>query len=247
MSSKKVKYDWDLVIDLFGVISDKEIASILGCSREMAGHKRRSLGVAPVKFSHTEETKKAIGLASKGNKYAFGSKRSEESKRKSSDSLKSYYANNPDAKIRSAKYVTDHYKDPKNRKACSERMKKRMEDFPELKKECSDRLVKLSQHCNWYNTPIGKVQGKGELKYINTLIEEGRDLPSRGSRIKTPHGYYYPDFEFEDRLIEIKCKHTFDVCVGLKPYMTGGKVSDTQMKKINYTRDFVKPVQIIII
>lgn len=90
--------------------------------------------------------------------------------------------------------------------------------------------------CKWYLVNGIKCQGTLERKYIRSLIEVGARLPSRGPRIETEFGFYFTDFEFEDRYIEIKCEYTFQQ-----------SLKSGQMKKINWVRDYVKPVQIIII
>jgi hypothetical protein len=53
----------------------------------------------------------------------------------------------------------------------------------------------------------------GEL-FATGLIKEDKTLPNNSKPIDTPYGVYYPDFSFNNRLIEIKCDYTYDILIG---------------------------------
>lgn len=59
-------------------------------------------------------------------------------------------------------------------------------------------------------------QGTYEKKYIESLVKQNKELPTKVKSIKTPYGYYTPDFEFKDYYVEIKSLYTFEVCIGQK-------------------------------
>ncbi len=101
-------------------------------------------------------------------------------------------------------------------------------------------------YSKYFNTIIGKVQGTFELNYINTLIQKKEVLPKKVHKaVKTQFGNYLPDFEFDDRYIEIKSNYTWEVCKGEKPN-ANKKVNNTQYLKIIETGKNIKPVEVLI-
>lgn len=117
------------------------------------------------------------------------------------------------------------------------------------KKKSYTLAKRKSGKCKYYKTEAGNVQGTSELAYIKKLIEMQLPLPKKCTKpIETPYGYYIPDFEFKDRYIEIKSDYTFDVCIGKRFWCESDKKrKHCQMEKINYVREYIKPVQIIIV
>lgn len=98
-----------------------------------------------------------------------------------------------------------------------------------------------------FNTQIGKVLGSYEVAYLQKLIEEGKELPKTvWKRFKTPFGSYMPDFEFDDKFIEIKSEFTLNVAKGIMPD-NHGKFSDNQFKKIKWLSRNIKKVEIIVL
>ncbi len=98
-----------------------------------------------------------------------------------------------------------------------------------------------------YNTIIGKVLGTYEVAYLQRLVDEKKELPTiPKKRIKTDFGTYLPDFEYNDKFIEIKSKFTLEVAQGLYSD-SKGKKSDKQWKKIKWTNENIKKVEIIVI
>lgn len=94
-----------------------------------------------------------------------------------------------------------------------------------------------------------KCQGNKERDYIEYLVVEQRPLPKNGKRIATPFGAYTPDFEFEDKIIEIKGIGTLKVLLNLEPYITprnGVIVHSKQLEKIEWLNATFKPVQITV-
>lgn len=83
--------------------------------------------------------------------------------------------------------------------------------------------------CQFFEVDGIRMQGRYELRYYL----ECADKPTKPNRIKTPYGWYAPDFEFHDRFVEIKSSYTIKTCV-----------SNKQSKKIVWVRNNVKPVEI---
>lgn len=81
-------------------------------------------------------------------------------------------------------------------------------------------------------------QGKSEQFYIEGLILFNSELPNKPKGIKTSFGYYFPDFEFEDRFIEIKSPYTYSLLE---------KENKKQLFKIIETAKTIKPVELIVI
>lgn len=95
-------------------------------------------------------------------------------------------------------------------------------------------------------TIIGKVQGSYEVAYLQKLFSSGNKLPIPANKVKTPFGLYFPDFEYDDKFLEIKSEFTWKVCKGELPNPKG-KLDDKQHRKILWTRENIKPVEIIIL
>ena len=100
--------------------------------------------------------------------------------------------------------------------------------------------------CKYYETPIGKVQGTYELAYVTSLLKNKKEIPvAHPKGIKTPFGTYMPDFEYGDRLVEIKSKFTYLIMMGAnKGY--DKKYSIAQWNKLKWVNDNIKPVEILI-
>jgi hypothetical protein len=97
-----------------------------------------------------------------------------------------------------------------------------------------------------YDTIIGKVLGTWEVAYLQKLKTNNEQLPTLcHKRYKTPYGSYKPDFEFNDRFIEIKSEFTLKVAKG--KYKSHGKYSNNQFKKIKYVNDNIKKIEIIVL
>lgn len=102
-------------------------------------------------------------------------------------------------------------------------------------------------YCKYYNLNGIICQGSYEKKYIEILLENGCDLPNNSKPIKTPFGYYYPDFEFDDKFIEVKCDYTYDILIGIKPNRFTKKIDLTQLYKIEWVNKNIKIVDIIVV
>ncbi len=90
-------------------------------------------------------------------------------------------------------------------------------------------------------------QGTYEKYYIEKLIKEGKKIPNNSKPINTPYGTYYPDFSFDDRLIEVKSDYTYDVLIGKKQSRFTKKTDTTQYEKIKWVDKNVIPVEILIV
>lgn len=83
--------------------------------------------------------------------------------------------------------------------------------------------------CKFFMVDGVLLQGRYELRfYLESEVK-----PSRPQRIKTPFGWYAPDFEFNDRFVEIKSTYTIKTCI-----------SNNQSKKIVWVRDNIKQVEV---
>lgn len=85
-----------------------------------------------------------------------------------------------------------------------------------------------------------------ELRFLKEQERFKRPIPTKAKRIKTPFGFYTPDFEYPTYYIEIKGLHTFLVCLGYKNYIGKGKLSTLQWDKIKWVAKFVKPVCFVV-
>lgn len=84
-----------------------------------------------------------------------------------------------------------------------------------------------------------------EARYVKECVRYKRALPTKPKKVKTPYGYYTPDFEHPTHYVEIKSLHTLRVSMGLISYTTKDKPSDLQFKKIGWVAKALKPIKII--
>jgi len=111
--------------------------------------------------------------------------------------------------------------------------------------EDEKRIVK-SSNSRTYETTIGTVLGTYEVAYLQKLIDNKQDLPKiNKKRYKTPYGSYTPDFEFDDKFIEIKSEFTIKVSKGIIANKNGEK--SKQWEKINWLNKNVKKVEVIVL
>lgn len=82
---------------------------------------------------------------------------------------------------------------------------------------------------------------------LDETINDGINLPKEGESMVTPYGVYYPDFSFEDKLIEIKSDYTYDVLIGVKVSRFTKKIETKQYEKIKWVNENIKPVQILVV
>lgn len=129
-----------------------------------------------------------------------------------------------------------------------------LKSFNLLRNRSEARLVEYERNlrvpkapkCKTYYYEGLRCQGLYELTYIQNLKKQSKELPQKGKAIKTPYGIYIPDFEFIDKLIEIKSSYTLDVAKGKKLNLNG-EFSDKQYKKILWVNENIKPVEIKIL
>lgn len=110
--------------------------------------------------------------------------------------------------------------------------------FWEANPEKYEKLLGKIGRCKRYTVHGVLCQGNAEKQYLEFLFREGKELPIRPKGIRVKSGLYYPDFEFEDRFIEIKSTYTYE-----KLMEDGNK----QFMKIKELSKLKKKVEIIII
>lgn len=131
--------------------------------------------------------------------------------------------------------------------------KKRSEKVRKILKSAQQKLSKSGKRkqkggvCKRYVINGIECQGTYEKFYIEKLIQEGDKLPKNTNPIETPYGMYYPDFSFDDKLIEIKSEYTYEVLIGKKISGYTKKIENKQYKKIKWINDKVKKIEIIIV
>jgi hypothetical protein len=101
--------------------------------------------------------------------------------------------------------------------------------------------------CKNYIVDGLECQGTYEKFYIEKLINDGELKPKKSLPIETPFGVYYPDFSFEDRLIEIKCDYTYDILLGNKESRFTKQKNLNQYNKIKWVNSNIKKVDILIV
>ena len=79
------------------------------------------------------------------------------------------------------------------------------------------------------------------------LIKENKNLPKNTQSINTPYGTYYPDFELNGNLIEIKSLYTYEVLIGKVVNRWSNKIDTTQYNKIRWVNENVTKVNILVI
>jgi Mor family transcriptional regulator len=90
-------------------------------------------------------------------------------------------------------------------------------------------------------------QGTYEKFYIEKIIKDGGTLPTKAKPIITPFGVYYPDFAYDNTLVEIKSDYTYDILVGKKISRFSKKKETKQYKKIKWINMNVMTVDILIV
>lgn len=101
--------------------------------------------------------------------------------------------------------------------------------------------------CKTYYVNGIKCQGTYEKKYIEYLLNNKNILPKNTKYIITPLGGYYPDFEYDDKYIEVKSDYTYDVLIGNKKSRWTNKFSTLQLNKIKWVNENIKPVEIVVV
>ena len=110
---------------------------------------------------------------------------------------------------------------------------KRLAELQELMRQVNSSGIKNTGGCCKFFKVDGVIlQGRYELYfYLNQEVK-----PTRPKPIKTPFGFYTPDFEFEYNFIEIKSTYT------IKTSAKSG-----QLKKIHWVKHNVKNLKVLIL
>ena len=61
----------------------------------------------------------------------------------------------------------------------------------------------------WYDVAGIRCQGGSEKMFVERCIEEGKKVLGHPASIKTPHGYYRPDFIVDGKMVEVKSSWTY--------------------------------------
>jgi predicted DNA-binding protein YlxM (UPF0122 family) len=92
-----------------------------------------------------------------------------------------------------------------------------------------------------------RCQGTYEKFYIEKLINENITCPKNYGSIVTPFGTYYPDFSYDDRLIEIKSDYTFNILIGKQISRFTKQYETKQLDKLKWVNENIKPVEILVV
>jgi transposase len=101
--------------------------------------------------------------------------------------------------------------------------------------------------CKKFNVEGIECFGTYEKFYIEKLVNDNCQLPYNTTPIETPFGVYYPDFSFDDRLVEIKCDYTYGILIGNVVSRFTRKKESNQYEKINWVNSNLKPIDILIV
>lgn len=135
------------------------------------------------------------------------------------------------------------------RQTGKKRSKEYVEKLSKIQKvlRASGKIKQSGGVCKEYNINGLICTGTFEKYYIEFLINNGQKCPENAKPINTPYGVYYPDFSYEDSLIEIKSDYTYEVLIGNKPSRWTNKFDTTQYKKIKWVDENVTPVKILVV
>lgn len=131
--------------------------------------------------------------------------------------------------------------------------KKRTEEVCKILKIAQQTLAKSGNRkqtggaCKKYIINGIECTGTYEKFYIEKLIIDGQKTPINSESVNTPYGVYYPDFLNDETYIEIKSDYTYDVLIGRKINRWTKKIDTTQLKKIKWVNENIKPVDILVV
>ena len=103
----------------------------------------------------------------------------------------------------------------------------------------------------WTEVNGVKCQGKTEARICQVLFDLGLD-PKRGVKVDTPFGNYTPDFDCGEFYVEVKAPNSWLQACGYVPLMENARdpklamVSDTSLKKMEYTTIHHKRVMVVV-
>ena len=146
-------------------------------------------------------------------------------------------------KIRSKESIEKQKESVKDYKFSDERKKSHAE-ARDKQLEKIDNFIFLTKHYNINGVPC---QGKNEKWYMENLIAENKPMPIKKKFVMTPFGSYHPDFEFEDKYVEIKSGYTYKIFIGEISPHKNTPINTEQYKKVVWTGKNVKPVQLLVI
>lgn len=115
----------------------------------------------------------------------------------------------------------------------------------ETRKKKLENGESLGVRCKVFKVSNLFCQGTFEKRYIESLVKEKKDLPINGNYYSTPYGIYQADFEYKDRIIEIKSTFTYSIFNGESPNIDG-HYNNKQREKIKWVGENIKPVQLLV-
>jgi hypothetical protein len=101
--------------------------------------------------------------------------------------------------------------------------------------------------CKIFNVNNIECHGTYEKFYIEMLINENVLCPKNCKSIITPYGVYYPDFSYDDKLIEVKSEYTYNILIGIEKSRFSKKIETNQLRKIKWVNENILPVEIIVV
>lgn len=113
-------------------------------------------------------------------------------------------------------------------------------------KHSPETVAKILNHANCKRFIVKGLscQGNWEKIYIENCDDS--NLPTNPKYVKTPIGLYIPDFEYEDRFVEIKSTFTYAFFMKTKVNFRNPSTTN-QRDKIIWTGSNIKPVQLLIL
>lgn len=132
----------------------------------------------------------------------------------------------------------------KGRKMTGARLLKQQQVIQDMFEKYGNRGLKVKK----FKVNGITCQGSYEKAYLEMLIESNETLPNvKRTYYETSYGFYHPDFEFEDKLIEIKSEYTFGILVGKYANISGEKKVGVQLSKMIEVGKNKKPVELVLI
>jgi len=228
-----------------------------GQKRSLEVRKKMSESNKRYRKEHPEESKeryvkfkKTMSSKTQEEKDLTNIKRGESIKAAWSDpkNIKTYEKRNK--KLSEANKGKKRSEESKRKQSLANKGKKQSEETKV--KRAKTRMRKMAKgeylgvRCKMYNVAGLRCQGGSEKAYIEKLIKENKSLPQKAMFVSTPIGIYHPDFEYQDRYIEIKSEFTYKMFNG-EITNIDNRISLNQKEKVTWVSQNIKPVELIVI
>lgn len=260
--SAALKANWDDPVRRQSMLEKRKISLI----PKLKGKKRTEEQKKRIRESTIQSIKQRKGDLEKWSKKydkmrkTFESKSQEEkekTKEKRINSFKNWWKdennmsiilerNKKISKIATGKKRTEQ---SKKKQALTNKGKKQSEQTKlkraETRKKKLENGESLGVRCKVFKVENLFCQGTFEKRYIENLVKENKILPVNGNYYTTPYGVYQADFEYEDRIIEVKSTFTYSIFNGESPNIDG-HYNNKQREKITWVGQNIKPVQLLV-